>query len=206
MKAKGRRAGSAGYKAASRVLYAHHSQTHRPPAPKHAPPTSPFSLRPYTDHAPRHWLPSCGDPRSPSTTIRAPTLTAHPTLSRRRPKLSGRLVSLLHPHPPHKHPPHFLALASLPLLRSFPQPPLARLHTPKHLHPDTASSPPPAARPSPRMRGRRPSCLPRARGSRVGGSLRERGLRRTTLDPRSVSCLPPPERWGEDSPLGYHRE
>ena len=158
------------------------------PAPKHPNPF-PYTLvshnpllllhTPLPDTLPRHSSPSHAGPRSPSRTIPAPTRTSHPTLPHQRsPTRSGRSPRSTSSHTrtlPTSSP-------SLPsrLPESFPQPPLALLHTPKPPQPVTAGSPPPAPRPGPGMWGRhpldRPSCLPQARSSRVDGSLRRRGV------------------------------
>lgn len=182
------------------------------PSPTHTSPTNPCSRSTflYPTRFPATNSLSCGYPRSPSPTILAPTPTSHlPVPPHRRPRLSGWSPDSTSSHTrtlPTSSP-------SLPsrLPKSSPQPPLALLHTPKHLHPATAGSPPPAPRPRRGMGGRRPfyrpSCLPLAGGSRVGGSLQERGLWRTTLNPlRSVYCWPPPELWGEESSLGSPRD
>lgn len=98
------------------------------------PQARPRSVPPPTT-LPRRELPSCGHPRSPSTTIAAPALTAHPTLPPPKTE-TPRLVSPLHILP-HQHPPHFLALASLP--------------APQELSPTSPRSTPHPQTPSPRL-------------------------------------------------------
>lgn len=94
-------------------------------------------------------LPFPRGPRSPSRTVPTPALTSHPTLPHRRsPTRSGRSPGSTSSHT-HTHPPHFLALASLPAPKELsPASPRSPPH-PKPLHPATAGSPPPAPRPTP---------------------------------------------------------
>ncbi|XP_014639014.1 PREDICTED: formin-like protein 3 [Ceratotherium simum simum] len=178
------------------------------PSPMHTPPTNPRSgptVRyltrfPAPTPLPRGTHGHLRGPPRPNPNFSALSLSPPETATL-------GLVSLLHILP-HTHPPHFLALASLPapdaLSPTSPRSP----HTPKPLHPPQQA---------PRLRPRGPA---RARGAgapspaphagpepgHVQGSLCERGLRRTTPDPRSVSCSPPPERWGAESPLGFPRD
>ena len=123
---------------------------------------------------PRHNSPSHRGPRSPSRTVPAPALTSHPTLSHRRsPTRSGRSPGSTSSH---THPPHFLALASLP--------------APKELSPASPRSPPhpqtssprhgglPASGPEahPGHMGQAPPRQPLLPPSRAEGSLLRRGV------------------------------
>lgn len=191
------------------IIHAHHSQIHQNPFPYTHSSHKPLLWLhiPVPNMLPRHNSPSSGDPRSPSRTIPAPTLTSHPTLPHpRRPSVSGwssdstsshtRTLPSSSPSLPSRLPERFPHLPSLP---STPPNPFAPPRRAPRLQPRGPARAWGAGAPSPAPHvGPGPGHVQR--------SLWERGLRRTTPDPRSVSCSPPPERWGAESPLGFPRE
>ena len=105
-------------------------------------------------------------PGSTVTFADRPCPSPNPTLPHRRsPTRSGQSPGSTSSHT-HTHPPHFLALASLPAPKELsPASPRSPPH-PKPLHPATAGSSPPAPRPTPGIWSRHPldslSCLPPA--------------------------------------------
>ncbi|XP_077752558.1 uncharacterized protein LOC144313295 [Canis aureus] len=151
-----------------------------------------------------------GPPRSPSPTTVAPTPTSPLTpRTRPTPRRPGWSPGSTSSHARAPSPPPRRRVPPAP--GSLPAAPLARLHTsapPQRLQPrgparawrggeDTPAprTPPPAAA--------APHVCPGPGAPAVtgaSGSLRERGLRRTPPELRSVCCSPPPERGGAEVP------
>ncbi|XP_072681253.1 uncharacterized protein [Canis lupus baileyi] len=199
------------------------SAAQRSPAQPSAAPPAPKPLPPHTH------LPQPPAPAAPSRPALAPPCPGAPAVTfadHRRPDANfspsrpaparrpDAPAGLPAPHPPTRaRPPRLLAVASLRLPGAFPQlPSLDCTPPPRHSgfspeaqpgrggagrtppHPAPRTPPPAAAAPhvcpgpgAPAVTG-------------ADGSLRERGLRRTPPELRSVCCSPPPERGGAEVP------
>ncbi|XP_021011404.1 proline-rich receptor-like protein kinase PERK2 [Mus caroli] len=92
---------------------------------------------------------------------------------------------------------------------SSPQASPRTLPRPRTPSPSTAGSSASSPEAGPRHAGQTPLPSPLTPASaeprhppHIDRSLPERGLRRTTSDPLSLHCSPPPESWSAESPLG----